>query len=56
MIGKSKAFDEHFPKTLRRNKISVTDKNVISDKFNKFLISELANLPPKVLSSNKDFN
>lgn len=55
MTGKSKVFHEHFPKTLRRNKTSITDKNIIPDKFNEFLISKFANLPPKVLSSNKDF-
>ena len=34
IIVKSKVFHENFPKILRKNKTSITDKNVITDKFN----------------------
>ena len=37
IIGKSKVFHENFSKTLRINKTSISDKNVIADTFNDFL-------------------
>ena len=38
-IGKSKVFLKDFPKILRLNKISITDKKVILDIFIKFFIN-----------------
>ena len=53
MIGKSKVFHENFPKTLRINKTSIIDKNVIADKFS---INLGSNLASKIRSSSKNFD
>ena len=53
MIGKSKVFHENFPKTLRINKTSIIDKNVIADKFS---INLGSNLTSKIRSSSKNFD
>ena len=54
-IGKSKVFLKDFPKILRLNKISITDKKFILDVFIKFFINMalFAKLP---LSNNKFYS
>ena len=51
-----KIFHENFPKALRINKTSITDKNVIADKFNEFFINVGSNLASKIPPSNKNFD
>ena len=56
IIGKSKVFHENFPNTLRINKTSITDKNVIADRFNEFFVNVGSSLASKIPPSNKNFD
>ena len=55
-IRKSKVFPENFSKTLRINKTSITDKIVITDKFNEFFINVGSNPASKIPPSNTNFD
>ena len=53
IIGKSKVFYQNLPNNLRINKISITDKKIIADKFNEFFINIGSNLAAKTPSYMK---
>ena len=56
IIGKSKVFKQNLPNNLRINKTSITDKNIIADKFNEFFINIASNLAAKIPPSNMNFD
>ena len=39
IIAKSEVFHQNLPNKLRINKTSITDKKIIADKFNEFLLT-----------------
>ena len=55
-IGKSKVFHQNLPNNLRLNKTSITDINIIADKFNEFFINIRSNLAAKIPPSNMNFD
>ena len=56
IIGKSKVFHRNLPNNLKINKKSITDKKIIADKFNEFLINIGSNLAAKIPPCNMNFD
>ena len=55
VIGKSKICNDKLPKSLGINKEEITDKKIIAETFNKFLINVDSNLVDKIPPSTTDF-
>ena len=56
IIAKSKVFHQNLPNNLRMNKIWMTDKKIIANKFNGFFINIGSNLAAKIPPSNMNFD
>ena len=56
IIGKCKVFHQNLPNNSRINETSITDKKIITDKFNEFFINIGSNLAVKIPPSNMNFD
>ena len=55
IIGKSKVYNDNFPKSLNIDKKEITDKKTIAEKFNSYSIRVGSKLAAKIPSSNTNF-
>ena len=55
VIGKSKICKHKFPKSLNINKEEITDKKIVAETFNKFLVNIGSNLADKFPASSTNF-
>ena len=55
IIGKSKVYNDNFPKSLNIDKKEITDKKTIAEKFNSYFINVGSKLTAKIPSSNTNF-
>ena len=55
IIGKSKVYNDNFPKILNIDKKEITDKKTIAEKFNSYFINVGSKLAAKIPSSNANF-
>ena len=55
VIGKSKICKHKFPKSLNINKEETTDKKIVAETFNKFLVNIGSNLADKFPASSTNF-
>ena len=55
IIGKSKVYNNNFPKSLNIGKKGITDKKTIAEKFNSYFINMGSKLAAKIPSSNTNF-
>ena len=55
IIGKSKVYNENFPKILNIDKKEITDKKTIAEKFNSYFIDVGSKLATKIPPSNANF-
>ena len=54
-IGKSKLYNDNFPKSINIYKKEITDKKTIAEKFNSYFINVGSKLTAKIPSSNTNF-
>ena len=55
IIGKSKVYNDNFPKILNIDKKEITDKKTIAEKFNSYFINVGSKLATKIPPSNTNF-
>ena len=55
IIGKSKVYNDNFPKSLNIDKKEITDKKTIAEKFISYFINVGSKLATKIPSSNTNF-
>ena len=55
IIGKSKVYNNNFPKSLNIGKKGITNKKTIAEKFNSYFINLGSKLAAKIPSSNTNF-
>ena len=55
IIGKSKVYNDNFPKILNIDKKEITDKKTIAEEFNSYFINVGSKLATKIPPSNTNF-
>ena len=55
IIGKSKVYNDNFPKTLNIDKKEITDEKTIAEKFNIYFINVGSKMATKISTSNTNF-